>query len=98
MQSQAAGGQASVTSLLDRVVMIQQAVEDDRNAQRLRIRHYLQMHGPTTDFVITKDTGISPRAVLVRLHELESVGDVVCDREAWPGDPTRYRHLWRLDR
>jgi hypothetical protein len=97
-KSQAASGQTGVISLLDRVVMVQQAAEDGRSAQRLKIRGYLQMHRPTTDFVNTKDTGIGPRAVLVRLHELESVGDVICEREAWPDDPTRYRHLWRLDR
>jgi predicted ArsR family transcriptional regulator len=82
-------------SLRDRV---RQAAEDRRSAQRFKIRRYLLAHGPTSDYVLTKETGISAGTVLVRLHELESVGDVICERVSRPDDPTRFRHLWRMDR
>jgi predicted ArsR family transcriptional regulator len=78
--------------------MTQQAAEDRRSAQRFKVRRFLLAHGPTTDYAITKETGINAGTVLVRLRELESVGDVVCERQPWPDDPTRYRHLWRMNR
>lgn len=85
-----------MTGLRDRFATIRQGAEDRRSAQRFKIRRFLLAHGPSTDFVITKETGISAGTVLVRLHELESVGDVVCERVQWPDEPNRYSKLWRM--
>ena len=98
MKSQGVTAKAGAMSLRDRVATMWQSAEDRRSAQRFKIRRYLRAHGPATDYVITKETGITAYTVQVRLRELESVGDVTCEREPWPDDPTRFRHLWRMDR
>ncbi len=98
MGSQAMAGKAGVMRLRDRVAARWQTAEDRRSAQRFKIRRYLRAHGPATELMITKETGITAYTVQVRLRELESVGDVICERTPVPDDPTRYRQLWRLDR
>jgi predicted ArsR family transcriptional regulator len=85
-------------SLRDRFGTLGQSSENRRSDQRFKIRRYLGAHGPATNFVITRETGLSAYTVQMRLQELESVGDVICEREPSPDDPTRYRHLWRMDR
>lgn len=98
MESRAASGTAGGVSLRNRLAMMRLTAEDRRSAQRFKIRRFLRAHGPATEYMITKETGINARTAQVRLQELRSVGDVTCERKSLPDDPGRFLNLWRLDR